>query len=163
MPDATLRCPKCRNDMLEDANSAQVFHCLRCEGVWQRRDQLEEFLRASASARGVVLDAIGMAESPPKPTTIQCPDCPARFLEAVHYRGVEIDRCPGCRGVYADADEREKIAERVLKARTGWHKALRDWEKLAARQRSDARAHLDADDASSLGMAIVAAYDISID
>lgn len=155
---ARLVCPKCRNEMLEDASSTEVFHCLRCEGVWLRKGQLEAFLRVSAAARGVVLDAVGMTESPANPTTIRCPDCSVRYLEAVHYRGVEIERCPSCRGVYADADEREKIAERVLKARKGWESALREWEKLAATQRHAAdQARTDSDEAGYLGMALARA------
>jgi Zn-finger nucleic acid-binding protein len=144
--------------MLEDASSTEVLHCLRCEGVWLRKRQLEQFLRVSATARGVVLDAVGMMESPPKPTTIKCPDCSGRYLEAVRYRGVEVERCPSCHGVYADADEREKIAERVLKARQGWESALREWEQLAASPRHAAdQARTNRDKAGYLGMALASA------
>lgn len=154
-PPARLTCPKCGKDMLEDASSGDVFHCLLCEGVWQRRGQLEQFLRESASARGVVLDALGLMESQPKPTSIKCPDCSAQYLECLRYRGVEVERCRSCHGVYADATEREKIAERVLKARDGWASALREWEALGAAQRTEReRARNESDEAGYLGMAL---------
>src|SRR2546423_2605383 len=115
-----IRCPKCKNEMLEDAKSSAAFICLRCEGVWLRTGELEQFLRASAEARGLILGAIGLMESPPTPSSVRCPDCANQSLETIRYRGIEVERCPGCRGTYADAGEREQIAQRVLNASKSW-------------------------------------------
>lgn len=39
---------------------------------------------------------------------MRCPKC-GGHLEAVHYRGVEVDTCTSCKGMYLDAGEIEKI------------------------------------------------------
>lgn len=39
----------------------------------------------------------------------RCPKCAAPLLQ-VHYRGVEIDKCSRCEGIWLDAGEMEKIA-----------------------------------------------------
>ena len=43
--------------------------------------------------------------------TMNCPHCDVP-LAANHRQGVEIDVCPGCRGVWLDRGELDKIIER---------------------------------------------------
>lgn len=40
-----------------------------------------------------------------------CPTCPSE-LKIAERRGVEIDYCPACRGIWLDAGELDKIVER---------------------------------------------------
>lgn len=41
----------------------------------------------------------------------RCPTCPDSTLDIQHRRGIEIDVCPRCRGVWLDRDELEKLIE----------------------------------------------------
>ncbi|PWG61882.1 TFIIB-type zinc ribbon-containing protein [Spiribacter halobius] len=43
---------------------------------------------------------------------MQCPVCRDQRLEMTDRRGVEIDYCPQCRGVWLDRGELDKIIER---------------------------------------------------
>lgn len=43
---------------------------------------------------------------------MQCPVCPDKTLVMSERQGIEIDYCPGCRGVWLDRGELDKIIER---------------------------------------------------
>ena len=51
---------------------------------------------------------------------MKCPNCDATLL-MTEKRGVEIDYCPNCRGIWLDKGELEKIMER-----TGEHYSHRE-------------------------------------
>jgi hypothetical protein len=40
---------------------------------------------------------------------MRCPKCGAELV-AVHYRGIEVDKCSGCAGVWLDCGELEQLA-----------------------------------------------------
>jgi Zn-finger nucleic acid-binding protein len=42
---------------------------------------------------------------------VVCPMC-GTYMEIEHRHGVEIDRCPNCRGVWLDRGELEQVATR---------------------------------------------------
>jgi Zn-finger nucleic acid-binding protein len=44
---------------------------------------------------------------------MQCPNCPTTTLLMSERRGVEIDYCPQCRGVWLDRGELDKLIERA--------------------------------------------------
>ena len=53
-----------------------------------------------------------MTTNPTTTTTLSCPACPAgTALVAVDRRGVTIDACPRCRGVWLDRGELDKLIE----------------------------------------------------
>jgi len=43
---------------------------------------------------------------------MKCPTCPESALVMTDRQGVEIDYCPGCRGVWLDRGELDKLIER---------------------------------------------------
>lgn len=42
-----------------------------------------------------------------------CPVCTTQTLQMAERHGIEIDYCPGCRGVWLDRGELDKIIERA--------------------------------------------------
>lgn len=44
---------------------------------------------------------------------MQCPVCTDKTLVMSERQGIEIDYCPGCRGVWLDRGELDKIIERA--------------------------------------------------
>ncbi|MBK9795748.1 MAG: zf-TFIIB domain-containing protein [Holophagaceae bacterium] len=42
---------------------------------------------------------------------MHCPKC-GSTLQEIEYRGVRIDQCPGCQGVFLDAGELEQVAQK---------------------------------------------------
>jgi Zn-finger nucleic acid-binding protein len=51
-----------------------------------------------------------------KEKTMKCPGCPESTLVMSDRQGVEIDYCPGCRGVWLDRGELDKLIERSASA-----------------------------------------------
>ena len=47
---------------------------------------------------------------------MKCPICPDENLMMTERQGIEIDYCPGCRGVWLDRGELDKIIERSAAA-----------------------------------------------
>lgn len=43
---------------------------------------------------------------------MKCPSCPESRLVIAERKGIEIDYCPDCRGVWLDRGELDKILER---------------------------------------------------
>lgn len=48
---------------------------------------------------------------------MQCPVCKDKTLVMSERQGIEIDYCPGCRGVWLDRGELDKILERSVPER----------------------------------------------
>jgi Zn-finger nucleic acid-binding protein len=40
---------------------------------------------------------------------MECPKCQAGEMERVLFEGIEVDRCPGCGGIWFDAGEAEAL------------------------------------------------------
>jgi Zn-finger nucleic acid-binding protein len=51
-----------------------------------------------------------------KEKTMKCPGCRESTLVMSDRQGVEIDYCPGCRGVWLDRGELDKLIERSAAA-----------------------------------------------
>jgi len=47
---------------------------------------------------------------------MKCPACPDTTLIMSDRQGVEIDYCPGCRGIWLDRGELDKLLDRVATA-----------------------------------------------
>ncbi len=45
---------------------------------------------------------------------MKCPVCPETQLQMTERKGVEIDYCPECRGVWLDRGELDKIIDKTL-------------------------------------------------
>jgi hypothetical protein len=88
-------------------NEEEYFHRLEQERIARRK--------AEAAAQ----QAAAEREQLRKLTHLRCPKCAAK-LESTTYRGVEIDRCPECRGVWFDAGEARRVIEAELKEGGGF-------------------------------------------
>ncbi len=75
----------------------RVRHCMRCTGLWLPGVAVE-----SAFGKRVKPDPVETA------VPIPCPDDGASLV-AIRQRGVEIDICPECGGVWLDPGEWKKI------------------------------------------------------
>lgn len=77
--------------------------CPGCAGIWFDLGELEEILGTKApSARD------------PGLTTRKCPRCAFRLKPYRMAKGVEVDKCTGCEGVYLDAGELELLRRQLL-------------------------------------------------
>ncbi|HEU5184218.1 MAG TPA: zf-TFIIB domain-containing protein [Gemmatimonadaceae bacterium] len=125
-------CPVCLGSHMEKARidgtqSFELDHCRRCGGVWFEPGEVQLLRRESPDAFWTRVsphppDARALCHSCHAPidrnaaecpscrtrNTIDCPGC-ERELEPQTYRGVRLDVCRSCRGVWFDHVELEAI------------------------------------------------------
>ena len=92
-----------------------TWRCDRCAGVWL----------PGAVVRGLARTPQWPAPDALRPTLLQCPD-DARPLSAFRARGIELDCCTHCHGVWLDQGELEAIGAKLHQDDVGsenseWH------------------------------------------
>ncbi|MGI5861045.1 MAG: protein kinase domain-containing protein [Myxococcales bacterium] len=109
------QCPRCRRDLsLSRVGAVEVDGCHRCGGLWLDEGELQELCN-----HPLVLLACARRFVPTELLTVasggNCPRC-AEPLEPFQFdslRGIQLDRCPRCRGVWLDHGEAEAIDARL--------------------------------------------------
>jgi hypothetical protein len=65
---------------------------------------------------------------------MECPVCSGTDLLMTERQGVEIDYCPGCRGVWLDRGELDKIIERAnAESAASWATSSEGWAAIDPR------------------------------
>jgi Zn-finger nucleic acid-binding protein len=94
----------------------ELERCSRCGAIWISLADLRRH-HPGVSA-GTLLSLSNLVNGSPKSKVRQCPGCKTRLLKVLT-ADVEIDFCGGCDGVFLDAGELEKLAERGASLRAG--------------------------------------------
>jgi uncharacterized protein len=148
-----MRCPNCRSALQTiDYECIVIETCDQCNGEWLDDGELGKIVRLrevkfdpderraiaeSTTIKGVVLEDVDR--------DLICPKC-GETTDAVNYggnTGLVIDRCTGCRGIWLDESELEKIQMIV----EGWDDALpEDLQKYGSKLRDVAAEVDEADD-----------------
>jgi Zn-finger nucleic acid-binding protein len=116
--------------------------CPKCEGVWLGADGLATAIRHYAAAQGVTLKTIALLEGPSRPGELHCPEC-SSSLQLIALRGVEVETCPTCRGVFLQRVDIEAIAKRVMYSAATWvpaHQEFLRTLRLLREQKAQQRA-----------------------
>jgi len=120
-----MKCPKCIGKLEEkNVENVKVDICWVCEGVWFDQSELEKVLSAdSRDFNKIDLDrdildgkeAARMHEEFDEKIGI-CPKCENNtHLERKDYlKGVFVDICPKCQGIWLDGGEIHKLRDRTL-------------------------------------------------
>jgi Zn-finger nucleic acid-binding protein len=98
-------CPKCGCGLRTQADG--TLSCLGCAGVWVPREAYVDALHAAGGTTRV-LDELDHNRSP---TAFSCPTCQTTQLQCSHARGVELDWCRACGGIYFDIGELERVGK----------------------------------------------------
>jgi Zn-finger nucleic acid-binding protein len=88
----------------QSAGGLMLDTCVRCEGIWFDRGELEAFARTAAAER--IAARIGTGA--PRPTggeALACPRCERPTLHSYRLETVVPTRCTDCGGVYLDGDD----------------------------------------------------------
>ena len=117
-----MKCPACKNPLRQkNTGGMTVDACYGgCGGIWFDAAELE---RVSASLQAATtLHSIWQAPSGSTQVAEArlCPRCPEQALERKWFsdrQQVEIDRCPGCNGIWLDAGEFTSVYEEMKVAR----------------------------------------------
>jgi len=117
-------CPHCLVELKVLTHSGINWAgCPWCEGVWLSAPDLVKALRLHAADQGVALETIALLEGVAQPSALPCPQCPASNLQVITLRGVEVEKCVSCRGVFLGRGEGEAIAQRLVFASATWEPA----------------------------------------
>lgn len=125
-----MKCPACDQQMNHrDRGGTEIDVCAKCRGVWLDATELDAILGAdddSTSVEAGLDDSAALPEqcrycgedSDPdgrcpacqRPVGLSCPhdDKPMYIVDAA---GVELDRCPTCKGLWVDGFERTKLGK----------------------------------------------------
>ena len=96
-------CPKCRCGLRNKEPS--TWTCLGCGGAWIERDGYADAL-AEAGGADALLVELGRGAAD---TAYDCPCCGSVKLEASVARGIVLDWCRYCGGIYFDPGELERL------------------------------------------------------
>lgn len=99
-------------------SSGYVTHtCVYCEGAWVGGDSLSRLLYSEPKAPSIdkVRDSIKLKAEPTKQRL--CPECNDQPLHVIHSRGVELDLCPSCTGLFFDKGELELVLPTTFKSK----------------------------------------------
>lgn len=111
-----LQCPIDHKELQQRENAGRDFYyCAQCHGHYVPAELFPEARAASAVQLHLqqkqafsVLRRDGMTLSSP---------CHAKTMQTLFFRGVEIDVCPECLGLWLDEGELQKIKEQVSAAK----------------------------------------------
>jgi len=112
-----LKCPVDGTDLDKVVfQGIEVDVCQKCGGVWFDRSELDDVMReAMAQPQSVArLDPKAGATIKPTPhREITCPRCQKTMIPEVFGKvsNIELDRCPQCRGQWADGGELSALVE----------------------------------------------------
>ena len=133
-------CPQCKARLRAITyEGIEIETCDACGGEWHDADELGKIVRLR-EVRFSQRECRAMAAVQPlrgvkieeKDRDLACPKCGAT-TDAIHYggdSGIILDRCTGCRGVWLEAGELEKVQMLV----EGWDDGLpEDMEQFGAK------------------------------
>lgn len=102
-----MDCLACRKPMVSDlASDYAIQSCRSCGAAWLDSTAVEKHLSAPP---GSALEHFRKLVSESSDASVR--DCPACSipLRAFHYRGVELDLCSRCHGLFLDPTEMRKV------------------------------------------------------
>ena len=112
-----MKCPACSNVMTPTAiGDVTVDVCKDgCGGVWFDNFELSKFDEAheASGEQLLAVEAVASVNVDPKGRR-NCPKCPDIVMQQHFFsvqRGVTVDECPRCGGVWLDAGELRQIRE----------------------------------------------------
>lgn len=110
-------CPKCRARMDDTASDGVLYSiCPDCSAVWVTEPELHGMIRRRLNRRKIDSIPQSYVETDTEKTELDCPDCPGEHLGGIRLRGVEVERCPGCRGILFDPEELSQYAVRTIRS-----------------------------------------------
>ncbi len=110
-----MKCPNCKEELRPRMiGTVQVDECEKCNGAWFDTDELRKLKDETDSDLSWMdfelwkhQDRFRVSARPH-----QCPKCDANMASiAYDETGIEIDHCVGCKGVWLDGGEFQKIID----------------------------------------------------
>ncbi len=117
-----MRCYRCQEDMVKSELSGVLTdRCLYCKGIWLDAGELESLLFGKKKNKTELMNELRKERREEKNKVevideICCPKCTARAMTKMDKKGVKVDFCLECGGIYFDEGE---LKELIKKERGG--------------------------------------------
>lgn len=111
-----MNCIRCKTKMRKvERDGVLVDRCPECGGIWLDSGELEMFEKGARHEDAVIMHQARkelLAEAKRLVTLVGfCPKCEKTRLHQVKKRGVEMDVCGHCGGIYFDEGELDQMLE----------------------------------------------------
>lgn len=107
-PKKRLHCPACGSELVDDfVGVCSIDECRRCRGMWLDKGELEALTSRPLPARFLKPHVPNAAPLRPEGTR-PCPHC-AEIMQVNRIKGVNVDVCPTCQGIWLDQGELNKL------------------------------------------------------
>lgn len=110
------RCPRCSEPLYRRRVAAiEVDGCPLCGGLWLDQGELKALAQDPSMLRAAGDQFVPQQWVASPQATQRCPACeqPLTQLEYDQFRGVRLDRCKACGGIWLDHGEAAEIARRL--------------------------------------------------
>jgi Zn-finger nucleic acid-binding protein len=94
-----------------------VGTCYDCWGLWIDTPHLNKLREEYPVATPLYQATTQLDPKKTVPSELLCPFCSGEHLLQQTIRGVEVEWCPDCRGIFLDKGERERLVGSVRKTR----------------------------------------------
>lgn len=111
-PPPALPCPACDHQMTCTQDiGVEYDECLNCLGLWLDKGELQQLARAWRIPNRLIHARPRNLSSPLRPEgTRSCPRC-AQVMSVMTVRGVRLDFCADCQGLFLDHGELTRFLE----------------------------------------------------
>ena len=103
-------CPKCVGPLRFGTDPrGPVGTCYDCWGLWIDTPHLNKLREEYPVATPLYRATTQLQSREASPSELLCPFCSGEHLLQQTIRGVELEWCPTCRGIFLDKGERERL------------------------------------------------------
>ena len=103
-------CPKCVGPLRFGTNPrGPVGTCYDCWGLWIDTPRLNSVREEYPVATPLYRATTQLKAKLASPSELLCPFCAGEHLLRQTIRGVEVEWCPTCRGIFLDKGERQRL------------------------------------------------------
>jgi len=107
---SSLACPKCVGPLqFGPEPRGAIGTCYDCWGLWIDTQQLHAIHKDYPVGSSLYKATTELRPENAKETDLLCPACADGHLVRQNLRGVELEWCSICRGIYLDKGERERL------------------------------------------------------
>jgi Zn-finger nucleic acid-binding protein len=129
----SIACPKCVGPLQFGADPrGPVGTCYDCWGLWIDTPHLEKLREQYPVATPLYRATTRLRSEKADPSELLCPFCADQRLVQQVLRGVELEWCPSCRGIFLDKGERERLVGLSPAARGATRPTLLPAAKIGA-------------------------------
>ena len=151
-------CPRCQESLSTTSMGiVEIETCCGCGGMWLDVNELEIVVEKAQSMLNCreLPDLKDIAAPLEEDIEMKCPKCIDTSLRAFIYAfdsGIELDKCPLCKGLWLDKSELELLSTKVFNVENSTEREFKCTEINARSSQQPQRGFLEALGALLIGM-----------